>query len=182
MWPNLLCLILFIGCTPSQQTKPLRSAWPSLDWQEYVYSKVANMPHAKDGKEFCPNGLTQRNWVHMMASIAKHESNYDPKLVYKEKFKNSRGEFILSTGLHQISYEQSRHKDYGYPNVTTEQLKDPKTNIDIAVKIMRRLVTADGVVANHTGTTWKGGAKAWSVLRTTGKLQSVKDYMKKWCE
>jgi hypothetical protein len=180
MWPNLLCLILFIGCTPSQQTKPLRSAWPSLDWQEYVYSKVANMPHAKDGKEFCPNGLTQRNFVHLFAAIAKHESNYNPKLTYREAFKNSKGEFVISTGLHQVSYESSR--GYGFAGITTEDLKDPKKNIDVAVAIIRKLVGQDGVVANHTGTNWKGGARYFSTLRITGKLQSVKDYMKGWCE
>lgn len=143
---------------------------------------MQGMPHAKDEKEFCPQGLSQRNWVHLFAAMAKYESDFNPKLTYLEKFENSRGERILSTGLLQISYEQARHSDYGYPTVTTEQLKDPKTNLDIGVKIMRRLIKRDGVVSGYANKKWIGGAAAWSVLRTTGKLSAVKAYMKNWCE
>ena len=183
MWINLVCLITFglFGCqTPVTPPTPFKSAFPNKAWQEYAYSKLVGMPEVSDGKEFCPKGMNRRNWVHLLAAIAFYESSYNPNAEYKEKFKNSRGEYIISTGLFQISYEQSRHRDYGNPNVTTEQLKDPFTNIDIAVKIIKRIVSDE--VTNHTGSNWKGAARAWSVMRPTGKLAQVKQRMKPWCE
>jgi len=181
-----ILIITLASCSTSKdslQVQPVNESWPNKEWKAFLYEKVKVLPNPKDGKEFCPeNGLTRENWVHLFSAMSKFESNYNPNLIYKEKFRNGRGELILSTGLMQISYEQSRHSDYGYPRVTTEQLKDPFTNLDIAVKIMKRVVEMDGVAANHSGSAWRGGSRAWSVLRPSGKLSSVKAYMRKFCQ
>jgi hypothetical protein len=193
MWPSLICLISFglFGCAPKDQTFPMRSAWPNLDWQEYAYSKVYDMPKASDEKEFCPKGLTQRNWVHLLAAMAKYESNYNPKLEYKEAFKNGKGETVISTGLFQVSYESSGLVRKGTRH---EELHNPKINIDIATDLIRYYVKRDGVVANHSGEAWRGASRYWSVMRPKhkrtingkeillGKLPEIKAHMKQWCE
>lgn len=174
---RLLVVLLLASCTAP---KPFRSAWPKLEWQEYVFNAVRDMPYARDEKDFCPQGLSQRNWVHLMAAIVRYESNFNPQLEYREAFKNGKGETVISTGLFQVSYESSR--GYGFPNITTEDLKDPFKNIDVGVAILRKLIGQDGVVANTEGTQWKGGARYFSTLRHTGKLDAVKKYIKVWCE
>jgi len=129
------------------------------------------MPKASDEKKLCPKGLTRENWVHLFAAMAKHESSFKPTLTYKENFKNSRGEYVISTGLFQVSYESSR--GYGFSGITTEQLKDPFKNIEVAVKIMRTLVARHGVVSGNSGG-WKGGSAYWSVLRSQKAQATLK--------
>lgn len=152
-----------------------KSLFPEQKWADHVWLLVADMPKASDEKSFCPKGLTRQNWVHLFASMAKHESNFKPALTYKENFKNSRGEYVISTGLFQVSYESSR--GYGFQGITTEQLKDPYNNINVAVRIMKTLVARHGVVSSYNGG-WKGGSAYWSVLRS-GKAQAT---LKPLCE
>lgn len=160
--------------TPIDQGGPV--AWPNKAWESYLYEKLVNMPYAKDEKQLCPRGLSQKNWLNLFTAMAKHESNFRPALTFKEDFKNSRGEWVISTGLFQLSYESAR--GYGFTGITTEQLKDPYKNIDVAVKIMRTLVGRHGVVSGKSGTKWLGGAAYWSVFRS-GKAQAT---LKTLCE
>lgn len=146
-----------------------KSLFPEQAWANHVWNLVSDMPYASDEKKLCPKGLTRQNWVHLFAAMAKHESKFDPKLTFKEDFTNSRGERVISTGLFQVSYESSR--GYGFSGITTEQLKDPYKNIEVAVKIMKTLVARHGVVAGNYGG-WKGGSAYWSVLRS-GKAQAT---------
>jgi hypothetical protein len=153
------------------------SAFPK-DLHYYIFKKVANMPEAKDEKRFFKDGLTQENWVHLFAGMCNFESGFRPAHTYKEAFKNSRGEFVISTGLFQVSYESAA--GYGFKGITTEQLKDPYKNIDVAVAIMRRLVTRDGIVASGTNNfNSLGGARYWSVLREP-KIKEVIAFANKW--
>jgi hypothetical protein len=154
-----------------------KSLFPKKEWADYLWKKLDNMPVARDQFELCgKNGLTKQNWLHLFAAMAKHESNFKPSLEFKENFKNSRGEWVISTGLFQLSYESAR--GYGFRNITTEDLKDPYKNIDVAVAIMRKWVSTDGVVSAKSGLSWRGGARFWSVLRT-GKAQAT---LKTLCE
>ena len=102
---TLLALLLISACATQPTVKDsltLNKSWPNADWQAYAYQKVDGMPLIM---EFCPKGLTRANWVHMIAAVAKHESNFNPSLTYPEKFKNGKGETVISTGLFQVSYE-----------------------------------------------------------------------------
>jgi hypothetical protein len=107
-----------------------------------------------------------------MAAMSRYDSSFNPSATYRENFKNSRGEYVISTGLFQVSYESSR--GYGFAGITTEQLKDPYKNIDVAMAIMDKWATADGTIAGNGKSPYKGGSKYWSVLRASGKLESVK--------
>lgn len=192
MHPSLICLLTLglFGCQP--KSKPFESIWPDKAWQSYVLESVANMPHAKDEKEFCPQGLTQRNWVHLLGAIVKYESNFRPAYEYKEAFKNTCcNEYVISTGLFQVSYESSWAVR---PKTKHEELKNPYVNINIAVDLIKRYVARDGVLANHSGENWRGASRYWSVMRPKhkrtingkeiwlGKLPEIKADLKKWCE
>lgn len=196
MKTTILLILLLSGCSskvvdtlkgqeppkPEIQTPPPpvvvvnKSLFPKQEWADHVWTLVEDMPKAKDEFTLCPKGLTRGNWVHLFAAMALHESTFNPSLTYKENFKNSRGEYVISTGLFQVSYESSR--GYGFQGITTEQLKDPYKNINVAVRIMRTLVARDGVVQGKKGTSWQGAAKYWSVLRS-GKAQAT---LKGLCE
>lgn len=184
---HLILALLLTSCATAPVTKQpeapkvkLNKSWPNTDWQSYAYEKAKELPRTTDEKEFCPQGLTQANWTHLLAAMAYYESGYSPAKTYREKFKNGRGEYVISVGLFQTSYESSR--GYGYPGITTEDLKAPFLNIDVAVSILKKLTLRDGVVANHSGQPWLGGQKYWSVLRTTGKLAQIKARMRKHCQ
>lgn len=168
---------------PPVVEKPYAS-WPNQEWAKHAEKKVSETGLDKlvlaDAKLFCPNGMSTRNWVHLMGAMVKYESGFKPELEYKESFRNSKGEYVISTGLFQVSYESSR--GYGFSGITTQDLKNPLKNIDVAVAILKKLTGQNGVIANHSGTSWKGGSRYWSVLRPNGKLPSVKATLKPWCE
>lgn len=164
---------------PSTGTAKLN--FPVKEWNDYALKEVQASKllsiNPVDAKEFCPNGMSANNWVNLLAAIVKYESNFKPSTTYKENFKNSRGEWVISTGLFQLSYESAR--GYGF-STTTEGLKDPYLNIKIAVKILEKWVVQDKRIAS--GSPYKGGSRYWSTLRPTGKLSSVKATLKPWCE
>jgi hypothetical protein len=193
---NFLCKIFgwFCVATPAPTHEPVvnppsevhspidtiylapQSLFPNREWPEHIYALTENMPKVRDEFQLCPKGLTRRNWVHFFAAMAKHESNFKPALTYKENFKNSRGEYVISTGLFQVSYESSR--GYGFKGITTEQLKDPYKNIEVAVKIVKTLAGRDGTLQGKQGMVYLGASKYWSVLRS-GKAQAT---LKTLCE
>ena len=181
---HILLLLLLSACATDTQ-KPLvgvdlKNSWPNPQWQAYVYEKVKVLPRTADEKEWCPQGLTRANWTHLLSAMAYYESGYRPKHEYLEKFRRTdNGQRVISTGLFQVSQESSR--GYGH-FVTQEQMHDPYTNIDIAISILKKWTLSDGVVANHSGTNWKGGSRFWSVLRPSGKLAQVKARMRQHCQ
>jgi len=178
-----ILIITLASCATSKDSltvQPIAKSWPNADLQAYASEAVYGIPRFAGDTEYCPNGMTQRNYTHLLAAIAKHESNFNPSLIYKESFRNGRGEYVISTGLHQVSYESSR--GYGFPGITTQDLKDPYLNIAVAAAILKKLVSRDGVLSEYRDGRWRGGSAYWSTLRSTGKLSSVKAYLARFCE
>jgi hypothetical protein len=72
---------------------------------------VSRVPN--DVAAYCPayQGLdAQRRrafWVYLMSSLAVFESNHRPELTFKEPFKDSQGNWVISRGLLQISRESA---------------------------------------------------------------------------
>lgn len=163
-----------------EPVKEFKTAFPQQAWAEHALKLVekSKLPQTKVKDPFCPE-MNNRNWVHLLAAMTRYESNFKPTLTYQEKFKNSKGEFVISTGLLQLSYESSR--GYGFPGITTEQLKDPFKNLEVGVAILSKLVAQDGVITSDKAP-WKGGARYWSVLRSTGKVKDVRAFLQPWCE
>jgi len=177
-------ILLFAGCAaPIIVPAKTFDSWPNQEWANEALATVRREGLDKlpvsDAKEFCPNGMSERNWVHLMASIVKFESNFKPNTTFKENFKSSAsGDYVISTGLFQISLSSTRN---GYKCVWSgqEDLKDPIKNIACSGKVLKKLVAQDGRIAGNVGGKWKAGARYWSVLRVDSK---TKAHVKKWCE
>lgn len=174
-------LVMMGGCVslPVPEQK-ITSLFPKQEWTDYVYEKCKSAAFTKIpmGDSWYKN--TPENCVHLMAAMAKYESGFNPTSTYKESFKNSRGEYVISTGLFQVSYESSR--GYGFSGITTDQLKDPYKNIDVAIAIIDKWATQDGVIAGSGKSPYKGLSRYWSTLRSSGKLNEVKLLYAKWAK
>lgn len=159
-----------------------KQIFPVKEWQEHAINTIKASKLAgytpKDYNSFCPK-WNDANYVALLGAMTKYESDFKPSTTYKENFKNSRGEYVISTGMLQLSYESAR--GYGFSDATTEKLKDPKYNITVAVKILEKWIKGDGLITSG-GSPYKGGGRYWSCLRNSGKLSSVKSYMKQYCQ
>lgn len=159
---------------PPVKPATFRTIFPKQEWTDWALAAVqdAGLEFLKplDATSFCPKGMSAHNWVHLLASMAKYESGFDPNQVYRESFG------VNSIGLLQLSVSD---KAYGCAFKAEADVKDPKKNIECAVKILKKWVPADEVISNSKN---KGGARYWSVLRPTGKLSDVKVTLKPLCE
>lgn len=102
-------------------------------------------------------------WVKVISAIAAVESAYRPSSSYKEKMNDRNGNRVVSRGLLQISLESSHL--YGCATNNDGDLTSPKRNIECGVKILNRLVPADGVISRQGNEHWYGAARYWSTLR-----------------
>lgn len=156
----------------------MKSIFPKQEWtdhalEEFRASKLRGFFPIDEANWF-PNDMDRAEcYVHLLAAMCKFESGFNPKQMYKEKFKNSNGEYVVSTGLLQLSYESVA--GYGF-KTTTEKLKDPFHNITIAVKILERWITQDKKIAESRPNL--GGARYWSVLREPN-VNEVKELLSK---
>ncbi len=137
--------------------------------QDYAKELLAFTP--KDKAHWCwRDGMSALDfYTKLISALAKYESNYNPNLVYKEKFKNGRGEFVLSTGIGQVSYESCR--GYGVAGATTESLKGVAQNMECIAKIFNRQVRKSGYIAKGNSL---GAAAYFSTMRDSGKGPDVR--------
>lgn len=149
----------------------MSTTFPKENWNVEALKQIRayGLPglKPKDAAKFGIDG-SEASWLLLLAAIAKAESGFDPKQVYKETAMEGQ----LSTGLFQMS--QASVRAYAkYANTgdeakvagaTTEKLKEPLYNILCAVVILARWVKADGVLASSSSP-WKGAARYWSVMR-----------------
>lgn len=155
----------------------MKSLFPDQTWTDFALEEVSANKLAginpADAPDFRIDG-TAESWVHLLAAMAKHESNFKPGLTYNE---SGNLEGVVSAGLLQLSEVSSRgYAKFGRNQkiraeiaaATTESLKDPLFNIRVALVILQRWVEADGVVATLTEP-WLGGSRYWSVLRKGAK-------------
>jgi hypothetical protein len=151
--------------------------FPNEDWLNHLRAELSKRTgllasSPVDAQEFFgKNNPTLDDWVNLMLAISYFESGHNPNVTYKENFKNQHGEYVISTGLFQLSYASAA--GYGY-TVTTEQLKDPYLNIEIATVILETLVTQDNRIA---GGSLKGASRYWAVLRQP-KVNDIKKALK----
>lgn len=76
----------------------------------------------------------------------------------------------FSIGLLQLSYtdRQSHGCDFG----NEADIADPARNLSCGVRIMTGLVGENGAIGARSGNRWLGGARYWSVLRTTSDART----------
>ena len=138
--------------------------------EPYLYELIRNSGllelNPKDLQTFLPEGNTEEGWARLISYMIQYESGFDPTKQLGEKEKdgtpwfNSDGKPIVSTGLLQLSYESVN--GYGF-NVTTNDLKDPYTNLAAGVKILKTNIQKHNIIAPGNNT---GGGAYWSVLRS----------------
>ncbi len=180
---------------PGDDTLPI-NRWPAFDWdnkhQNYLqwnritFNGITNYGlnllsrTPSDIKSFCPKYKSLNEdeaklfWVSLLAAMARYESGFNPEAWYKENFKNSEGEYIISRGLLQLSRLSSRA--YGCPVEDATDLHISKINLECSIRILDRWIGRDGVISNKNSSgKWRGGARYWAVLRKASTLAKIKD-------
>lgn len=173
--------------TPSGSAKPLWEAKASdgKAWTEHVMNKLDTLGVAilnglpSDYATFCPKykkfTYSQRKefWTYLISAMVRYESNFNPKTSYQEGFNDSSGKPVISRGLLQISIESGNSYGCGFKN--SQDLHDPYLNLNCGIRILNRWVgERDLRIAGKVSSSWRGGARYWSVLRTTsGSYSSI---------
>jgi hypothetical protein len=113
-------------------------------------------------------------WGNILCEMAWYESKWKTETKYQENFNDRNGKRIWSRGLFQLSIESGR----GYDRTLKDELSlhEPHVNIELAVRVMDKLVGQNGKIAGRSFNKWQGGARYWSVLRGS------RDYTKKALE
>jgi hypothetical protein len=126
---------------------------------------------ASDATTFCPRypslsyAQKKQVWTFFISAIVRFESNFDPKLYYEESFRDSTGARVVSRGLLQLSLESSNGYSCGFR--TAQEIHDPFLNLSCGIKILNRWVGRDKRFAGGSRGAWRGGARYWSVLRSS---------------
>ena len=76
----------------------------------------------------------------------------------------------FSIGLLQLSYTDRANHGCDFTNEA--DIADPARNLTCGVRIMTRLVSENGAIGVRSGDRWLGGARYWSVLRTTSDARA----------
>ncbi|NQZ01269.1 MAG: hypothetical protein HRT45_11440 [Bdellovibrionales bacterium] len=123
----------------------------------------------QDITRFCPeyDSLNAKGrvwfWVYLFSVMARYESAFDPETFFREPFNDRFGNRVESRGLLQISVESGRGYRCDIPQ--EEDLHDPAVNLECGVRIMERWIGRDSVLSGQQGSSWRGGARYWAVLR-----------------
>lgn len=156
-------------------------------WSEHIYRELPTLGPALlesnpvDAKTFCPNYANleeserKQFWAFFISSMAKFESNFDPKEAYTEGFTDSSGRYVVSRGLLQISMESSKGYRCGF--TSEKDIHNPTKNLSCGIKILNHWMKKDARIASKLGVSWKGGARYWSVLRA-GRKTSYQSIVK----
>lgn len=128
----------------------------------------------KDANLYCPkfSSLSEvekmQFYVMLFSTMSRWESGFDHEKFYREDFSDPAGD-VISRGLLQMSQISSNANRYKCGIKKAEDLYDPKTNLECAVKIMTSLVLEDRYLGTALGAGEKsghtGGSRYWSVLR-----------------
>lgn len=184
MW--MLCFL--VGCISIPERpdidRPVESLFPEQEWTDFVHEQV--MKHelhkvdVSDGEQWCPNGMSVNNWVKLVSAMSYRESGHRPELEYRENFKNSRGEWVISTGLMQISLESARQRAYQCRDFlhTQSDLHDPIKNLRCSMNILSYWVKKDKRVGGYK----LGAGKYWSVMRNSESIKKTKKVLQPVCE
>lgn len=139
-----------------------------------------------DAADWCPkfNSLdTDKKtqfFVTLISTMVKRESNFKPETSYKEGFNDSKGNPVISRGLLQISKESANQKAYDCKIQSEQELHDVATNLNCGVKIIKKWVVEDKVIATSvkksvlsSSYNHYGAARYWSVARSSSNSKAV---------
>jgi hypothetical protein len=169
--------------TPTPPTADIiRGRWEGKQrdgalWSAYVYKQIDVLgknlvaKNPSDIAAFCANypnlsADDKKNfWVYLISAMSEKESNHNPASQYTEAFNDQNGNRVVSRGLLQISIESGNAYGCGFKNES--ELHDPYKNLDCGLRILNRWLGQDGRLAGRVNGAWRGGARYWSVLRST---------------
>lgn len=165
---------------PWEINYPTRTTWTQVLFKNIQSSELAQLELADAsilGADY--HKMTEdariRRWCELCCRITLYESGYNPLSVYHEPPPLGAD----SIGLFQLSYEDQ--KNYDLPiaiSKSNNDLKNALINIDVAVFIMKQLVTENGRLAGMVDGKWHGLARYWSTMRD-GKtaFNEIKRYL-----
>ena len=113
-------------------------------------------------------------YVMLFSSLARFESDFDPKETYTENFTDAKGKKVLSRGLFQVSIESANQKAYNCGIKNAEDLHDPYTNMRVAVTIANYWIVRDGSIAGGIRGAWRGMARYWHPFRNPEGVAAIK--------
>lgn len=156
-------------------------------WTRAAETAVANSPLSRlnpaDITKFCPSypqlakPERRKFWVGLLSAMSKPESNFKPEATYRERFRDSKGRYVVSRGLLQISIESANQKRYDCDIRHPALLHDPVINLACGVRILSKWVSTDGVIASHSSDLHQGGGRYWSTLRIhNGKVSDIAEF------
>lgn len=171
--------------------------WPNPEWTEIV-SEALEI-HGKDLFKTTPQDAStygfkggshdsiKQFYIMLISSMVRYESSFRPSVntyecrktcVYEKcRYVEGRGYcmlgghsldggLVISRGLLQISLQSAQ--GYGCPLKKPEELNDIAKNLTCGVIILNRWVAKDKMI----GTSKKGGARYWAVLRESSDSRS----------
>ncbi len=179
----------------TSHTRPL---WESANvdgkkWTEHVLNRLDTLGTeltstvTTDMQTFCPKFSRLSNldrkyfWAYLMSAMVRFESNFRTNVTYQENFKDSNGDYVISRGLLQISYESAR--GYQCEMRQAQDLHDPYVNLECGIRILDRWIGRDLRIAGQQSGAWRGGARYWAVLRSSSSsYQKILDYLSQFKE
>lgn len=177
-----------LGCASIAHQPPKKeyaAAWPNKEWTIILsdaldkYGQELLKAEPRDAKYFCKNFDSvdrKQFYISLISALAKFESNFKPETAYKESFKDSTGQYVVSRGLLQISQESAR--GYGCEVNQPSDLHNSQINLQCGVRILARWVVRDSVLRSQSAP-WKGAARYWSPFRKSYRVEAIADIVQK---
>jgi hypothetical protein len=85
-------------------------------------------------------------WTSILDALSFSETKYSVQLTYPEKFKDSDGNPVVSTGLFQLSQESARAHGGACQGASTEKLKDADFNVLCSYQILSNQILRTDVL------------------------------------
>ena len=136
---------------------------PDLDMKKGGYRRYCKRYNSLDRTE------RKQFWLMFISGLSRMESGFRTHVKFTESFTN-KGSDVISRGLLQISIASANQRAYGCGIKRAQDLHDPSTNLNCAVKILNHWIKKDhriyGFQPKANGKKkWLGAARYWSPIR-----------------
>ncbi len=181
----VIAFFLLSGCSTSSTTssviepKKIVLAWGDKpEWTDHLIAEIDKANWSNGIEVPCKTANFRECLAQLMSEMVRWESSFNPKTEYKENFKDSKGNWVISRGLFQLSIESANQKAYGCGFKTEQEIHEPLKNISCAVKIVNHWLNKDLV---FFGGEKLGVGRYWSVGRaSSSKNAKIKEYLSKF--
>lgn len=179
----VIAFFLLSGCSTSSTTssviepKKIVLAWgDKQEWTDHLIAEIDKAKWNPSIENPCKTVGLKECLAQTLSIVAKYESSFNPKTEFQENFKDSKGNWVISRGLFQLSIESANQKAYGCGFKTEQEIHEPLKNISCAVKIVNHWANKDLV---FFGGEKLGLGRYWSVCReSSSKNANIKEYLK----